>query len=144
MAKLLGFFYISNMKKLLLLLLCLPMIGFGQFPVSGTLKAFTGIFNQRVQQPITDLATAIEAHYNKGVELNIPPTPFKDLTNIVAITEDFKGYTLTLRTISGIMVWQTENINAETILPKGKLKHAMYIVELKSKKEKQLKNILIK
>ena len=132
------------MKKLLLILLCLPMIGFGQTPVSGTLKVITSIFDQ---QPITDLATAIEKHCNKDIELNSSPYLFKDLTNISKIAEDYNGYTLTLRTISGIVVWQIKNINAETTLPKGKLNSAKYILELKNEKQKygmkQLKNILI-
>ena len=131
------------MKKLLLLLLCLPMIGFGQTPVSGALKAITGIFNQGVQYPISDLATAVEEYYNSDFSLNVSTKPFKDLNNISVIAENFKGYTLTLRTISGIVVWQTENINAETILPKNSLKSGIYILELKNEKQKQLERINI-
>ena len=131
------------MKKLLLLLLCLPMIGFGQTPVSGALKTITGIFNQGVQYPISDLATAVEEYYNSDVALNVSTEPFKDLNNITVIAENFKGYTLTLRTISGIVIWQTENINAETTLPKDSLKSGIYILELKNEKQKQLERINI-
>jgi len=131
------------MKKLLLILLCLPMIGFGQTPVSGAFKVITGIFNQGVQYPISDLATAVEEYYNSDVALNVSTKPFKDLNNISVIAENFKGYTLILRTISGIVVWQTENINAETTLPKDSLKSGMYILELKNEKQKQLERINI-
>ena len=120
------------------------MIGFGQAPVSGALKAITGIFNQGVQYPISDLATAVEEYYNSDVALNVFTKPFKDLNNISVIAENFKGYTLTLRTISGIVVWQTENMkNAETTLLKDSLKSGLYILELKNEKQKQLERINI-
>ena len=131
------------MKKLLLILLCLPMIGFGQTPVSGVLKAITGVFNQGVQYPISDLAASVEEYYNSDVALNVSTKPFRDLNNISVIAENFKEYTLTLRTISGIVVWQTENINAETTLPKDSLKSGMYILELKNEKQKQFERIKI-
>ena len=130
------------MKKLLLILLCLPMIGFGQTPVSGVLKAITGVFNQGVQYPISDLAASVEEYYNSDVA-NVSTKPFRNLNNISVIAENFKEYTLTLRTISGIVVWQTENINAETTLPKDSLKSGMYILELKNEKQKQLERINI-
>ena len=118
------------------------MIGFGQTPVSGVLKAITGVFNQGVQYPISDLAASVEEYYNSDVA-NVSTKPFKNLNNISVIAENFKEYTLTLRTISGIVVWQTENINTETILTKDSLKSGMYILELKNEKQKQLERINI-
>ena len=119
------------------------MIGFGQTPVSGALKVITGVFNQGVQYPISDLATAVEEYYNSDIALSVSTKPFRDLNNISVIAENFKGYTLTLRTISGIVVWQSKNINVETTLPKDSLKSGMYILELKNEKQKQLKRINI-
>ena len=54
------------------------MIGFGQTPVSGVLKAITGVFNQGIQYPISDLATAVEEYYNSDFSLNVSTKPFKD------------------------------------------------------------------
>ena len=89
------------------------------------------------------MATAVEEYYNSDVALNVSTKPFIDLNNISVIAENFKEYTLILRTISGIVVWQTENINAETTLPKDSLKPGMYILELKNEKQKQLERINI-
>jgi hypothetical protein len=116
---------------------------FGQSSISGTLTSTNGMLCQGFQQPISDLATIIQDYYNSDVELNVYPNPFIDFTNISIISNNLEGYTLTLRTISGNMVWQRKNINAETKLPKGKLHPAVYILELKKNKEIQYKNIVI-
>ena len=110
---------------------------FGQSSISGTLTSNNGMLCQGFQQPISDLATIIQDYYNSDVELNVYPNPFIDFTNISIISNNLEGYTLTLRTISGNMVWQRKNINAETKLPKDKLHPAVYILELKKNKELQ-------
>ena len=104
----------------------------GQNSISGTLTASNAILRQGFQQPLEDTTTAILIVYNPNLELVVYPNPFSDVTNITVISDKIVNYTLTLRTISGVIVWQEENIATHTVLQKNALSSAIYILELKS------------
>lgn len=117
---------------------------FGQSSNAGTISGNNGILRQGFQQPIIDVVTNLEEYYNSNnAELRIYPNPFREMANISVITKKYEGYVLTLRTISGVVVWARQNISAETILPKGGLKPAIYILELKKEEDVIRRNLVV-
>lgn len=104
----------------------------GQSSISGTLSSSNGIIRQGFQQPIKDTITNIINYIKPSFEVTVSPNPFRNTADIYIIAEKKGNYNLTLRTITGVIIWEKKNIIDHTLLKKDMLPAGLYLLEVRN------------